>query len=169
MSDSGGGAKWFAHERFSAACVLRGAYYAAAMESRSVHNSNLHSPPRWGLPAEAVAELGERLHRFWLRFRQCFSTRTRDPSPLAHDYLRALLTIERGRNFANIERRLNGGDGQRLQHFMSYSPWSGPAVLRQIRREIVETPELGEGGTLILDECADEKAGGDSAGAPAPV
>ena len=59
---------------------------------------------------------------------------------------------------------MSGGDGQRLQHFISNSPWSGPAVFQQIRREIVSTPELDEGGTLILDECADEKAGGDSAG-----
>lgn len=108
--------------------------------------------------------MGDRLLRFWQRFRRCFATRTRDPSPLAHDYLRAQPTIERGRNFANIKRRLSGGDGQRLQHFMSISPWSGSVVFRQIRCEIVSTPELSEGGTLILDECADEKASDDSAG-----
>ncbi|MDQ3255604.1 MAG: transposase, partial [Acidobacteriota bacterium] len=129
-----------------------------------VHTCNLHNPARWRLPAEVVGDLGARLHRFWQRFRACFATRTRDSSQLAHDYLRAQLTIERGRNFVNIERLLNGGDGQRLQHFMSNSPWSGPAVFQQIRREIVSTPELDEGGTLILDECADEKAGDDSAG-----
>jgi SRSO17 transposase len=134
------------------------------MQSSATHICNLDCPSRWGLPAEIVTDLGARLHRFWQRFRRCFATRTRDSSALAHDYLRAQLTIERGRNFANIERRLNGGDGQRLQHFMSYSPWSGSAVFEQIRREIVTTPELCEGGTLILDECADEKAGRDSAG-----
>jgi hypothetical protein len=32
------------------------------------------------------------------------------------------------RNFANIERRLHGGDGQAMQQFMSDSPWSGQAV-----------------------------------------
>jgi SRSO17 transposase len=47
---------------------------------------------------------------------------------------------------------------------MSYSPWSGAAVFQQIRHEIVGMPELREGGTLILDESADEKAGGESAG-----
>lgn len=47
---------------------------------------------------------------------------------------------------------------------VSYSPWSGDTVFQQIRREIISTPELSEGGTLILDESADEKAGGDSAG-----
>jgi len=72
--------------------------------------------------------------------------------------------MERARNFANIERRLCGGDGQRLQHFISSSPWSGAAVFQQIRREVVATPTLHEGGTLILDESADEKAGEESAG-----
>jgi len=135
------------------------------MQTADVHTCNLYSSTRWGLPAELVTDLGARLHRFWQRFRACFATRTRNSSLLAHDYLRAQLTIERGRNFTNIERRLSGGDGQRLQHFMSNSPWSGAAVFEQIRREIVATPELDEGGTLILDECADEKAGDDSAGA----
>ncbi len=134
------------------------------MQTSDVHTCNLYSSTRWGLPADVVDDLGARLHRFWQRFRACFATRTRDSSPLAYDYLRAQLTIDRGRNFANIERRLSGGDGQRLQHFMSNSPWSGPAVFQQIRREIVAAPELVEGGTLILDECGDEKAGDDSAG-----
>ena len=115
-------------------------------------------------PLGVVADFGARLHRFWQRFHHCFTTRTRDSSPLAHDYLRAQLTIERARNFANIERRLRGSDGQRLQHFMPYSPWSGAAVFQQIRRETVTTSELSEGDTLILDESADEKAGGESAG-----
>jgi len=134
------------------------------MQTSDGHTCNLHSPARWGLPADVVDDLGARLHRFWQRFRACFATRTRDSSQLAHDYLRAQLTIERGRNFANIERRLSGGDGQRLQHFMSNSPWSGPAIFQQIRREIVATHELDEGGTLLLDECGDEKFGDDSAG-----
>ena len=40
----------------------------------------LHVPRRWGLSAEAVAHLGDRLSQFWLRFRDCFTTRTRDTS-----------------------------------------------------------------------------------------
>jgi SRSO17 transposase len=134
------------------------------MQTLPIEKNNLYCANRWGLPPTVVADLGVRLHRFWQRFHHCFATRTRDSSPLAHDYLRAQLTINCARNFANIERRLRGGDGQRLQHFMSYSPWSGATVFQQIRHEIVSTPELREGGTLILDESADEKAGGQSAG-----
>ena len=37
-------------------------------------------PSRWGLPAEAVGFVGERLHQVWERFRGCFRTQTRDTS-----------------------------------------------------------------------------------------
>ena len=101
----------------------------------------LHAPRRWGLSAEAVAHLGDRLCQFWRRFRGCFTTRTRDTSEHAYDYLRAQLTMDTERNFANMDRTLNGGDGQALQHFMSNSPWSGPAVFEQIQAEITAPPE----------------------------
>jgi SRSO17 transposase len=125
----------------------------------------LHAPRRWGLSAEAVAHLGDRLSQFWLRFRGCFTTRTRATSARAYDYLRAQLTMDTERNFANMDRTLHGGDGQALQHFMSNSPWSGPAVFDQIQAEIKATPALGHGSPLILDESADEKAGTHHAGA----
>src|SRR6266568_3063044 len=125
----------------------------------------LHAPQRWGLSAEAVAHLGDRLYQFWLRFRGGFTTRTRDTSAHAYDYLRAQLTMDTERNFANMDRTLNGGDGQALQHFMSNSPWSGPAVFDQMHAEIKATPALAHGSTLILDESADEKAGTHNAGA----
>ena len=125
----------------------------------------LHAPQRWGLSAEAVAHLGDCLFQFWLRFRSCFTTHTRDTSTHAYDYLRAQLTMDTARNFANMDRTLHGGDGQALQHFMSNSPWSGPAVFDQIQAEIKATPALAHGSTLILDESADAKAGTHNAGA----
>jgi SRSO17 transposase len=125
----------------------------------------LHAPRRWGLSAEAVAHLGDRLYQFWLRFRGGFTTRTRDTSEHAYDYLRAQLTMDTERNFANMDRTLNGGDGQALQHFMSNSPWSGQGVFSQIQAEIKAIPALAQGSTLMLDESADEKAGTHNAGA----
>jgi len=73
--------------------------------------------------------------------------------------------MEAKRNFANLERRVTGGDGQAVQHFMSNSPWSGQAVLAQIQSDLRAEPALAHGGWLILDESADEKAGPHSAGA----
>ena len=73
--------------------------------------------------------------------------------------------MEDARNYANIERRLTGGDGQGLQQFMTDSPWSGQKVFRQIQLDIIEEPTLSQGGILILDESADAKAGRHSVGA----
>lgn len=72
--------------------------------------------------------------------------------------------MEKDRHFAGIANRVESGDGQALQHFMSQSPWSEDGVYEQIQSEISETPELQTNGLLILDEYADEKSGGRSAG-----
>jgi SRSO17 transposase len=122
-------------------------------------------PDRWGLPDEAVVCLGDDLYDFWEQYRACFRTRTRDTSEQAYVFLRGQLTMDDQRNYANIDRRLTGGDGQGLQQFVTDSPWSGARVFRQIQAEIQAQPVLRHGGLLILDECADEKAGGQSAGA----
>ncbi len=126
---------------------------------------DLHAPHRWGLSAEAVSTVGDRLYEFWLRFRDCFKTRTRDTSTKAYNYLRGQLTMDNERNFANMARNMTGDDGQALQHFMSNSPWAGQAVFGQIQAEIKATAALAQGSTLILDESADEKAGTHNAGA----
>ncbi len=72
--------------------------------------------------------------------------------------------MEQDRHYAGIARRLNGGDGQALQHFMSNSPWEAAGVYAQIQEDIRNTPILAQDSLLILDESADEKSGGHSAG-----
>jgi SRSO17 transposase len=137
----------------------------AAAEAFDSLQGALHDPRRWGLSAEAIGTLGERLYAFWPRFRGCFKTCTRATSGRAYDDLRGQLTMDGERNFANMARNMTGDDGQALQHFMSISPWSGPAVFEQIQAEITATPALAHGSTLILDESADEQAGLHNAGA----
>jgi SRSO17 transposase len=128
-------------------------------------SSNLFDPNRWGLPDEAVAGLGDQLRAFWQRYRPCVRTRTRDPSEHCYTYWRGLLTMEDPRNFANMERRIHGGDGQALQQFVSDSPWAMQGMFYQIRTDIAARPALRTGGLMILDESANEKAGLHSAGA----
>lgn len=112
-----------------------------------------------------MLDLGRRLYRFWQRYRGCFQTRTRETSAHAYTYLRAQLTMDTQRNFKNIDRRLNGGDGQGLQHFMSNSPWPKAAVFDQIQAELSAVPSLAHDSLLILDESADAKAGTHNVGA----
>ena len=124
------------------------------------------NPERWGLSIEAVQSLGRQLFDCWDRFHDCFTTRTRDTSSLAHVYLKGLLLLPDERNYANIARRIIApdDDGQSLQQFMSDSPWPSSRVFAQIRREISHDPGL-RGGILSLDESGDKRAGELSAGA----
>ncbi len=126
---------------------------------------DVFDPERWGLPLAAVQGLAHDLRTFWSGLRHCFKTRTRNTSEHAYTYWRGQLTMEDHRNFANIERRLTGGDGQGLQQFMTDSPWRSWGVYQHLQGEITAHPALQTGGLLILDETADEKAGGHSAGA----
>jgi SRSO17 transposase len=113
---------------------------------------------------EKIRTLGPKLEGHWQRFRQRFKTRTRDTSEHALAYMRGQMTMESNRNFAGIANRMEQADGQALQHFMSTSPWSGQGVFEQIREELSAKAELQQNGLLIVDEYADEKAGGQSAG-----
>ncbi len=125
---------------------------------------DLFDPKRWGLSLEAVHRLDERLYGFWERFADCFRAWTRDCSGYAYVYVSGLLRMETKRNFANIARKANTS-GQNVQHFMANSPWSAQEVIRRVQQEVRASPGLTDGGVLILDESADEKAGEHSAGA----
>jgi len=134
--------------------------------AKETNELDVLAPQRWGLPIEAASNLARRLRCTWARFRSCFKTTTRDTSEYAFVYLHGTLTMEAKRNYAHIARRVVDpeDDGQNLQHFMSDSPWSGPAVFQQIQAEIRQRPEL-RGGMLTLDESGDKCAGDHKAGA----
>ena len=65
--------------------------------------------------------------------------------------------MDEHRTFASIARRVQGveADGQDVQQFMSDSPWPARAVIRQVQAELAATPELQQGGVLIVDESAE--------------
>ena len=65
---------------------------------------------------------------------------------------------------ANIARK-TGMNQQNTQHFMSYSPWSGPGLIGDVQDDIKEHTEFQTGAILVIDESAEEKAGEYSAGA----
>jgi SRSO17 transposase len=116
------------------------------------------------LKIEAISGLEQRLRDFHQRYRDCFKTRTRDASEKAFSYLSALLRAVTERNFSNIGR-MTESCSQQIHHFMSNSPWSSQAVLRQVREEISQVEEFQSGSMLLLDESADEKATDQTVGA----
>ncbi len=125
---------------------------------------SLFEPQRWGLSPDLSRELPARLRGFWQRYYECFKTRTRNTGEYAYHYLSCLLRMETKRNYTNIGRAA-GVAGENIQHFMSNSPWPTQATMEQVQQEIKATPGLEQGGVLLLDESADEKAGDKSAGA----
>jgi SRSO17 transposase len=68
------------------------------------------------------------------------------------------------RNFDAIGR-VSQTSGQAVQHFMSNSPWSAQEPIHRVQMEIRATAAFHNGGFLILDEGADEKAGDQTVGA----
>lgn len=116
------------------------------------------------MPPAALDTLEESLRALHERYAHFYRSKTRDSSSCGFRYLVALLRLEEERNFTAIDRLVEK-DGQQMQHFMSNSPWSARALLGQVRGEVGERPEFGEGGWLLLDESSDEKASDSSIGA----
>ena len=119
---------------------------------------------QWGLPLDEIRQLGQRLKRFYNRFRSCIRTKTRDTSEYGLQYVSGLLRMETGRTMANIGRKTDVSK-QNMHHFVSNSPWSGPTVVTAIQDDVKQHPEFQSGAMLVLDESAEEKAGDHSAGA----
>lgn len=115
------------------------------------------------MSSEAIADLGDRLQRFWRYYGRWTCTQTRDTSAYGLSYVSGLLRMKGSRTMADLAREAQVAE-QNMQHFMSNSPWSGQALIEHVQQAIVERPEL-QGGMLILDESADEKSGDRSAGA----
>jgi SRSO17 transposase len=111
----------------------------------------------------AIADLGDRLERYWRYYGQDAKTRTHDTRAYGLAYLSGLLRLDAKRNMAHIARQ-TGISEQNMQHFISESPWSGREVIARMQAAVAQRGELA-GGVLIIDESADEKAGEMSAGA----
>lgn len=118
----------------------------------------------WGLPLDEIERLGERLSAFYDRFRRHLRTTTRDTSDYGLAYLSGLLRLKTERTMANIGRQTAVAP-QNMQHFISYSPWSGAGLLAAIQDEIKQHPAFQDGAVLVLDESAEQKASAATVGA----
>ena len=94
---------------------------------------------KWGLPLDAIINLGERLSSFYERFSQCFRTQTRDTSEYGLKYISGLLRMETDRNLANVGRKTETS-GQNLQHFVSNSSWDSARVIVAVEEQVTVHP-----------------------------
>jgi len=104
------------------------------------------------------------LNDFLETYHDSFQTKTHDKSEYAYGYVSGLLRMETERNMANIARK-TGMDQQNTQHFMSYSPWSGPGLVADVQEDVKGHVEFQVRAMLVVDESAEQKAGEYSAGA----
>lgn len=96
-----------------------------------------------------------RLGKFLDRFTGCFGHRAQREG--ASRYLQGLLNDSSRKSMQPMEARLPGNDAasyQRLQHFISHSPWSEKKVWTRLRAELP-----ARRGTLLVDETGLPKYG----------
>ena len=128
-----------------------------ALDNESpAQRASVFDPKRWGIPLEAVADLGNQLHQVWQEYHDCFVSKRHDTCQYALVYLKGLMLLPCKRNYKNIARVVESpdSDGQNLQQFMSDSPWPSHAVYSRIQSEIRQEHCLHD-GMLTLDESGD--------------
>jgi SRSO17 transposase len=107
------------------------------------------------LPVPAARAVLERLGKFLDRFAGCFGRRTQREG--ASRYLQGLLNDSSRKSMQPMEARLPLNDAasyQRLQHFITHSPWSVAPVWKRLRAEVPVRHSL-----LLVDETSFPKAG----------
>jgi SRSO17 transposase len=110
------------------------------------------------LSASSARAVLERLGKFLDRFAGCFGRRAQRDG--ASRYIHGLLNDSSRKSMQPMEARLPLNDAasyQRLQHFISHSPWSAAPVWTRLRAELPVRH-----GLLLVDETAFPKHGDQS-------
>jgi SRSO17 transposase len=110
------------------------------------------------LSVSAARAVLERLGTFLDRFAGCFGRRTQREG--ASRYIHGLLNDSSRKSMQPMEARLplnNAASYQRLQHFISHSPWSATKVWTRLRAELPVRR-----GLVLVDETAFPKHGDQS-------
>jgi SRSO17 transposase len=123
-------------------------------------------------PERSLKQIVINLSRYLEGYHECFRTETSDGYELCRSYITGLLKTEAGkRNIERINEEIEMSDNsyQRLQHFISNSPWSSDRVVRLVASN---TSNLYENQPdyrardvgYIIDESAHLKKGNSSVG-----
>jgi len=123
------------------------------------------SPRRFGIPQNQTDKLAQNFEHFFQRFKHCFKAGKWNNFKYGKIYIKGVLSLDTGRNFTNITRRIMGVEHScdNIQNFMSDSPWSSWQVFREIQNQINRDPDFCN-GILTVDESGDQKSGDKTAG-----
>ena len=80
--------------------------------------------------------------QFSQRYQSRFKSLTRNVAQVAGQYLKGLFQSHK-KNMERMEEMVTEADEQRLQHFLSESPWDDQTVMEQVAKEA--DPILGGG------------------------
>ena len=113
------------------------------------------------LTPELDADVLERLQTYAWRFRRLFPRS--DQFRQGGIYLHGLLLDGERKSIQPLSQRVPGGDEQRLQQFVSQSPWDAAPVLREYRACMTEAL-ADENGLIVIDDTGFAKQGKHSVG-----
>lgn len=106
----------------------------------------------------------DRLTQFQKNFALKFRTRTRNVEKQALQYLQGKLLGKGRGNMSRYARNVPDTNNQKLQNFISDSPWDEKPVIDQIQREVIPLIGDKDNGSLHIDESAFKKDGKNSVG-----
>lgn len=104
------------------------------------------------------------LNIYQQKFVALFRTKTRNLKEQALQYLKGKF-LEKGRgNMTSYARNIEGTNNQRVQHFISDSPWDEKPVINQIQLDVTNLIGDKTNGSIHIDESGFKKDGKDSVG-----
>jgi len=113
---------------------------------------------------EKDAKILHELDKFQQKYAARFQTRTRNLEKQALQYLYGKF-LERGRgSMTSYARNVQGTNNQRVQHFISDSPWDEDPVIEQIQADVTNLIGDKTNGSIHIDESGFKKDGKDSVG-----
>lgn len=107
--------------------------------------------------------MAQRFAQFQERYAPHFQTKTRNNAEVAGQYLNGLVQANK-RNMERMEEKVPEANSQKLQHFVTNSPWDERAVLTQVAKEADELLGGSQDSCLLIDETSFIKKGEKSVG-----
>jgi SRSO17 transposase len=118
----------------------------------------------WDLCVKDVKNILYELKKFQKNYTVKFQTKTRNLKEQALQYLHGKF-LERGRgNMTSYAKFVPETNNQRLQNFISDSPWDEKPVIEQIQTDVIKLIGDRNCGAIHIDESGFKKDGKDSVG-----